>query len=159
MSTLSCVRLHEDAVLPERKSAHAAGYDLHWCASMESEIKLKVLGPWSIVKMATGLAMSIPEGHYGRIAPRSGLALKGVSVEAGVIDSDYRGHVEIVLSTHETSVVVNHGDRIAQLIIERISTPEVVEVKNVDELSRTDRDKNGFGSTGLSRATSQSKSV
>lgn len=151
MSTLSCVRLHTDAFLPERKSVHAAGYDLHWCASMESEMKSKVLGPWSVVTMATGLAMSIPEGHYGRIAPRSGLALKGVSVEAGVIDSDYRGHVEIVLSTHGLPVEVNNGDRIAQLIIERISTPEVVEVKNVDELSRTDRGKSGFGSTGVNK--------
>lgn len=154
MSALLCVRLHKDAFLPERKSSHAAGYDLHWCASIESGNTSKVLEPWSITKMATGLAMSIPEGHYGRIAPRSGLALKGVSVEAGVIDSDYRGHVEVVLSTHEMPVELNNGDRIAQLIIERISTPSVLEVKNIDDLSSTDRGHNGFGSTGVSAVAS-----
>lgn len=94
----------------------------------------------------TGVAMAIPTGMYGRIAPRSGLAYKnGLDVMAGVIDSDYRKDIGIILiNLGEEDYVVKHGDRIAQMILEYHGTgnPEVV-----DDLPETNRD-GGWGSTG-----------
>jgi dUTP pyrophosphatase len=93
------------------------------------------------------LAIAIPEGHYGRIAPRSGLAVKNfIDVGAGVIDMDYRGPVGVVLFNHSgDDFHIKQGDRIAQLIIEKISNPQIVEV---DDLDATARGAGGFGSTG-----------
>ena len=94
--------------------------------------------------------MAIPEGHYGRVAPRSGLAVKNfIDVGAGVIDCDYRGALGVVLFNHSADDFhIKPGDRIAQLIIEKISTPDVVEVDDLDE---TARGAGGFGSTGVSK--------
>ena len=98
--------------------------------------------------MPTGLSISFPAGLYARIAPRSGLALKKfMDVGAGVVDADYRGEVGVVLFNHgDQDFEVKMGDRIAQLILEQISTPEVVEVSGLDE---TVRGTGGFGSTGI----------
>lgn len=95
----------------------------------------------------TGVAMAVPAGHYGHIMPRSGLALKhGIAVMAGVIDSDYRGEVGVVLINHGGSPIeIKHGDRIAQLIIEKY-TPVMVKVKK--NLTVSSRGEAGFGSTG-----------
>ena len=96
----------------------------------------------------TGLHIAIPKRHYGRIAPRSGLAAKkGIDIGAGVLDPDYRGQVGILLhnSSPET-FEFKAGDRVAQLLIERVSNPKVREVEELDE---TSRGKNGFGSTGV----------
>lgn len=89
----------------------------------------------------------MPEGTYGRVAPRSGLAWKNfIDVGAGVIDQDYRGNVGVILFNHsDTPFEIKKGDRIAQLILERIVHPVVVEA---DTLSDTDRGAGGFGSTG-----------
>ena len=102
------------------------------------------------VIVQTDLAVAIPAGHYGRVAPRSGLAVKHfIDVGAGVIDSDYRGAVGVVLFNHSADDFhIKHGDRIAQLIIEKISTPAVVEV---DDLDATERGAGGFGSTGVNK--------
>ena len=96
----------------------------------------------------TGLAIAIPENTYARIAPRSGLAVKKfIDTGAGVVDYDYRGEVGVVLFNHaEEDFEVKKGDRIAQLILERISMAEVVET---DELFATERGAAGFGSTGV----------
>ena len=164
MTILKCKRLHESALLPERKTQGAAGYDLTWCAALDTiitpeRIKLDfenqevvggVIQPWSSILLSTGLQLKIPDEHYGRIAPRSGLALKGVTVGAGVVDADYRGHVKVLLYTMESSVTLKKGDRIAQLILERISTPPVMEMDASEELSDTKRGDSGFGSTGMS---------
>ena len=94
-----------------------------------------------------GLQIALPSGCYGRIAPRSRLAIKNfVDVGAGVIDADYRGEVGVILFNFSNdSFVVNMGDRIAQLVIEKIKTPQVKELVSLDG---TDRGTKGFGSTG-----------
>ena len=98
--------------------------------------------------MHTGLSISFPAGLYAKIAPRSGLALKKfIDVGAGVVDSDYRGEVGVVLFNHgDQDFVVKMGDRIAQLILEKIDTPPVEEVQALDN---TVRGAGGFGSTGV----------
>jgi dUTP pyrophosphatase len=96
----------------------------------------------------TGLSVAIPSGHYGRIAPRSGLAAKhGIQVHAGVVDSDYRGEMRVCLINHGSEMVeFKPGDRIAQLIIERcLITPAAW----ADNLDSTERGQGGFGSTGV----------
>uniref|UniRef100_A0A183BST3 Deoxyuridine 5'-triphosphate nucleotidohydrolase n=1 Tax=Globodera pallida TaxID=36090 RepID=A0A183BST3_GLOPA len=99
------------------------------------------------VLVSTGLRVAIPSGHYGRVAPRSGLAVKhSIDVGAGVIDTDYRGELKVLLFNFgETDFQVNEGDRIAQLICERCTRPELTEVGT---LEMTARGANGFGSTG-----------
>lgn len=93
--------------------------------------------------------MAAPEGTYGRIAPRSGLASKHfIDTGAGVIDADYRGEVKVLLFNHsDVDYEVKKGDRVAQLVLERIYTPEVMEVENLEE---SVRGAGGFGSTGYS---------
>lgn len=100
--------------------------------------------------VGTGLAFGIPEGNYGRIAPRSGLAAKhSIDVGAGVIDSDYRGEVKVLLfNFSDTDFGVSEGDRIAQMIIEKYTQTTLTEV---DELDETVRGDGGFGSTGVAQ--------
>ncbi len=94
--------------------------------------------------------MAIPIGNYGRIAPRSGLAAKNfIDVGAGVIDSDYRGEVKVLLFNFSTTdFKINVGDRIAQLIIEKYTRTDIEEVTEGD-LDSTERWAGGFGSTGV----------
>ncbi|CAG8479818.1 12754_t:CDS:2 [Funneliformis mosseae] len=134
-------RLTSKAKLPFRGSGQAAGYDLFSAADIVIPAEGKALVP-------TDISIGIPEGTYGRVAPRSGLALKNfLDCGAGVIDSDYRGPLGVLLFNHsKRDHQVKEGDRIAQLILERIRTPNVIEV---DELGGTERGLNGFGSTGL----------
>ncbi|XP_076882000.1 deoxyuridine 5'-triphosphate nucleotidohydrolase-like [Bidens hawaiensis] len=134
-------KLSEKAVLPSRGSSLAAGYDL----SSAIETKVPARGK---ALVATDLSIAVPQGTYARIAPRSGLAWKhSIDVGAGVIDADYRGPVGVILFNYsDVDFEVKAGDRIAQLIIEKIITPEVVEV---DDLDSTVRGAGGFGSTGV----------
>merc|ERR1719384_332933 len=124
-------RLCPDAVLPVRGSQHAAGFDL----SAAEATTVPAHGK-AIVK--TGWAIAIPEHTYARIAPRSGLAAKKfIDVGAGVVDYDYRGEVGVVLFNHgDEDFVVEVGDRVAQLVLERISMAGCEEVQ---ELSATER--------------------
>lgn len=133
-------KLHEDAKLPTRGSEHAVGYDL-------STVEEFTLSPGAVRMIRTGLAAAIPDGHYGRLAPRSGLAAKnGISLGGGVIDPDYAGEIKVILMNHGPAPVAFHvGDRVAQLILEKCSTPEA---EWVDELPETGRGHGGFGSTG-----------
>lgn len=128
------------AKLPERATQGAAGYDLY--SSANTTIRA---GHYKAV--STGIAIRVPEGHYGRIAPRSGLAARnGIGINAGVIDQDYTGAVLVILVNNGASdFEVKVGDRIAQLILERISTPGVLQV---EALPTTARGTQGFGSTG-----------
>ena len=146
MSVLRVKRLSENAVLPVRGSGLAAGYDL---ASAE-DIVIPARGK-AIAK--TDLAMAIPLGHYGRIAPRSGFSWKKhTDIGAGVIDADYRGNVGVVIFNHsEEDISVSQGDRIAQLILEQISTPVVEDVEG--DLDDTQRGEGGFGSTGMASSS------
>ncbi|HEU4711896.1 MAG TPA: dUTP diphosphatase [Pyrinomonadaceae bacterium] len=133
-------QLDSRAVLPRRGSALAAGLDV--CSIEDVEI-----APKQRALARTGLAVAIPPGFYGRVAPRSGLAVKqGLDVLAGVIDSDYRGEVCIALyNTGDEAIVLPAGSKICQLIVEKIITPEPVWVSDLDE---TARGAAGFGSTG-----------
>src|SRR3954452_14936459 len=133
-------RLDPRATLPQRGSASAAGLDLH-------SIEPVCLSPHERVLVPTGLAVAIPEGYYGRIAPRSGLATKkGIDVLAGVIDADYRGEIQCLLyNTGEETVELPAQARICQLIIEKIITPEA---EWLESLPQTVRGDGGFGSTG-----------
>ena len=136
-------RLSEDATLPKRGSEFAAGMDL--CSSKTLTIPA---GERKLVP--TDLAICCPAGTYGRIAPRSGLALKfGIDVGAGVIDADYRGPVGVILfNWGSADFHITQGDRIAQLILEKIVLPVVEECHT--ELPDTVRGQGGFGSTGVS---------
>lgn len=100
-------------------------------------------------QIKTDISISFPHGLYARVAPRSGLAWKNsIDVGAGVIDVDYRGTVGVILFNHsDVEFKIAAGDRVAQLILEHIYTPEVVEVEDLDE---TERNAGGFGSTGVS---------
>ncbi|KAH8161380.1 hypothetical protein CIB48_g6867 [Xylaria polymorpha] len=133
-------KLSDKARLPTRGSAFAAGYDLYSSQATTVPARGKVL-------VDTDIAISVPAGTYGRVAPRSGLASKhSIQTGAGVIDADYRGQVKILLFNHsDVDFSIAEGDRIAQLVIERIYTPEVVEVA---ELEESVRGAGGFGSTG-----------
>ena len=133
---------NSNAKLPTKGSEFAAGYDLYSCD--EGVIKSKMKG-----KIDIGLSLIIPNNHYGRIAPRSGLTLNySLDVGAGVIDSDYRGNISVILFNHgDKDFKYNIGDRIAQIIIEKISNCDIVNITEIDE---TTRGNNGFGSTGIS---------
>ncbi|KAK1926701.1 dUTPase-like protein, partial [Papiliotrema laurentii] len=132
--------LTHTAKLPVQGSETAAGLDLHASSPKTIPARGKAL-------VETGLSLAIPAGHYGRVAPRSGLAAKfGVETGAGVIDSDYRGPLMVLLFNHSDSdFEIKEGDRIAQLILERISIPVIRQVETLDE---TVRGAGGFGSTG-----------
>lgn len=140
MDKLFFQKLHPDAILPVRGSAEACGLDIF---SVEDVI----INAGERKAIHTGFAVAIPSGFYGRVAPRSGLALKsGIDVMAGVIDSDYRGEVLcLLINLAATDFKVSAGDRIAQLIIEQVA---IAEPAWVDDLSATGRGAMGFGSTG-----------
>jgi dUTP pyrophosphatase len=134
-------RLSASATLPKRGSKSAAGYDLASAKAVVVPAHGKAICP-------TDLSIACPPGTYGRIAARSGLAwTHHIDIGAGVIDTDFRGNVGVILFNHsESDLKVEIGDRIAQIIFEKITTPDVVEVEELDE---TDRGKSGFGSTGV----------
>ncbi|KAI1100486.1 dUTP diphosphatase [Jackrogersella minutella] len=133
-------KLSPTAKLPTRGSAFAAGYDLYASQATTIPSRGKAL-------VETGLSIAVPAGTYGRVAPRSGLASKHfIDTGAGVIDADYRGPVKVLLFNHnDADFPVAVGDRVAQLVVERIYTPDVVEVQ---ELEESVRGAGGFGSTG-----------
>lgn len=133
-------QLDPRAVLPKRGSELAAGLDV--CSIEDLQ-----LGPKQRIAARTGLAVAIPPGFYGRIAPRSGLAAKsGLDVLAGVIDSDYRGEVRCLLyNTGDETINLPAGSKICQLLIEQIITPDAAWAMDLDE---TARGAGGFGSTG-----------
>ena len=133
-------QLDPRAVLPARGSALAAGLDVCSIEAIE-------LQPKQRATVRTGLAVAIPPGFYGRVAPRSGLAANnGLDVLAGVIDSDYRGEICCVLyNTGDQVIELPAGSKICQLIVEKIITPEAAWAGDLDE---TARGAGGFGSTG-----------
>jgi len=140
MSELCVKKLVEDAIIPTRGSTHAVGYDLYSvedCCVPHNSRHL----------VGTGISIVLPVNVYGRVAPRSGLAVKhGIQVGAGVIDPDYTGEVKVVLFNRgDKDFEIKKGDRIAQLVLERCETPSVREVQSIEE---TVRGSGGFGSTG-----------
>ncbi|ABT15140.1 dUTPase [Paramecium bursaria Chlorella virus NY2A] len=141
MSSLLIKKLVVNAIVPTRATEGSAGYDI-------SSVEDVVIPASGRVAVSTGLSIRVPNGTYGRIAPRSGLAYKyGIDVLAGVIDSDFVGEIKVILyNTSELDYIIKKGDRIAQLILEQIMTPDVAIVL---ELEDTMRGGGGFGSTGV----------
>uniref|UniRef100_A0A914CI99 Deoxyuridine 5'-triphosphate nucleotidohydrolase n=1 Tax=Acrobeloides nanus TaxID=290746 RepID=A0A914CI99_9BILA len=137
-------KLVDSASAPKYGSDRAAGADL--CSAEDCVVPAR--GKYLV---STGISIAVPPGYYGRVAPRSGLAVKNfIDVGAGVIDEDYRGEVKVLLfNFSDQDFQVKTGDRIAQLVCEQICRPEV---KEVEELDDTQRGHGGFGSTGVSNA-------
>lgn len=142
MEYIQVAKLSENATIPTRGSPHAAGWDLY--ASEGCTVPARGKG---LIK--TDIAVAIPYGYYGRVAPRSGMAWKKhTDIGAGVIDSDYRGSIGVVLFNHSMEdLVIEKKDRVAQLIIEQISMGEMKETSR-SELDNTLRGQGGYGSTG-----------
>lgn len=162
---LRYVKTHPAAKAPSNSKGNA-GWDIHSCEDI-------IINPGERVIVNTGICMAIPQGVYGEIKERSGLAAKnGIAVMGGVIDSSYRGEVKVIL--RNTSLIkflltmfraitdkgagtfqnlfgleeryqVKAGDRIAQIVFQKYESPELVEVTSLDE---TDRGEKGFGSSG-----------
>lgn len=145
--TVAWQRLHPQAHLPAYQTDGAAGLDL--CACL-GEGERRTLEPGEIVLVPTGWALAIPSGFEGQVRPRSGLATKhGISVPnaPGTIDSDYRGELKVALiNLGKQAYTIEHGTRIAQMVIAPVAHARCVEVETLDQ---TSRGAGGFGSTGL----------
>lgn len=142
MDYLYFSKLSLNAFAPVKATEQSAGYDLRSAYDY-------IVNPQDKQLVKTDIAICVPDGCYGRIAPRSGLALHDhIDIGAGVIDRDYRGNVGVIIFNHSKSTfVIKKGDRIAQLICERIVEPKLREVA---DLNTTERGERGFGSTGVS---------
>jgi dUTP pyrophosphatase len=138
--SLKVLRLNDDSILPSRGTKHSAGLDLFSPLSID-------VSPMERMLIKLNISIELPNGTYGHILPRSGLSLKnGIHIGAGVIDSDYRGNVGVLLFNLSNEVFhVNKGDRIAQMVIKRYESLDVEEIFSNTE---TERGNGGFGSTG-----------
>ncbi len=141
METVRVKVLREGALMPERATPGATGYDLYACVGEPLEVGQEP------VKVPTGVAIEAPVGLDVQIRPRSGLSSKGVMVTLGTIDADYRGELLVTMYVlpYREPHVVHDGDRIAQLVISRVAE---VTLEAAEELSATARDSGGHGSTG-----------
>ena len=144
MNTIRVKKLDPRAILPTYGSLEAAGADLYACLSEPLTVQ-----PGEVAWVSTGIALEVPKGCAGLVYARSGLACKrglAPANKVGVVDSDYRGEVKVVLLNHSNEVQeIKHGERIAQFVITPVLTPAYEEV---EELDNTDRGVGGFGSTG-----------
>ena len=138
-------KLKNSAITPKYETSHSAGMDIRACLVDPID-----LAPMQRVLVPTGLAVEVESGYEIQVRARSGLALKnGISLVNGIgtIDSDYRGEIGVILiNLGEENFVINNGDRIAQLVISKYEIGKVIEQ---DNLSKTDRQQGGFGSTGI----------
>ena len=134
-----------DIPLPRYMTALSSGMDIHAAVKTATE-----LDAGQILLVPTGLALSIPPGYEGQIRPRSGLAINhGISVinAPGTIDADYRGEIKVgLINLSDRSFTIQRGDRIAQMVIQQVCQ---VGLELVEELDPTDRDRGGFGHTGI----------
>lgn len=134
-----------DLPLPSYESKFAAGMDIR--AALKKPVELQ---PGQRKLIPTGLKMALPEGYEAQIRPRSGLAYRnGITMlnTPGTIDADYRGELKVLaVNLGDEPFVINHGDRIAQMVIAPVTQAEIEEV---DDLSKTERADGGFGSTGV----------
>ena len=133
-------KITTDAIIPTKKREEDAGYDLY---SNEQVY----LPPNHRTSIKTGISISIPYGYVGLIWPRSGLSVKhGIDVLAGVVDSGYIGEIAVCLYNTGDQILINKGDRIAQILFQRV---ENIQFEETDSLSQTNRGSGGFGSSGL----------
>lgn len=140
MPTIQVKLLSDQAILPTKNTLSDAGWDLYSTDNIE-------IFPGHRTLVSTDVSMAIPEGYAGLIWPRSGLSAKqGIDVLAGVIDSGYRGEIKVcLLNTGDRPVIIQHGDRIAQMVIQRILQWDL---EAVEELNSSERGDSGFGSSG-----------
>ena len=154
MSKIYVKKLREDAVVPKMATIGSAGSDVRACLydeETDEKIVKLVVPAHGTVKIGTGLAFQLPENHVMLIVPRSSTGTKkGLMLQntVGVLDSDYRGEIKAILVNldPENDFVIEHGDRIAQIVI--LETPTIT-LEEVDELSSTERGSGGFGSSGM----------
>ena len=141
---IQITRVHRDALLPQYQTAGAAGADVYAC--LDEPVTLQ---PMERRLIPTGLAVAIPRGYEAQIRARSGLSIKhGITMVNGVgtIDADYRGEFSVlVINLGQEAFTIEHGMRIAQMVIARHERAEWIEVDKLDE---TERGEGGFGSTG-----------
>jgi len=137
-------KCHSRAEMPVRQTQGAAGYDIKAC--LENPVQIN---PGERMAIGTGIRVDIPKGFVLSVRPRSGLAIQhGITMinSPGTIDSDFRGEIKILMiNLGSESFTINHGDRIAQILLEKCHE---VDWREVDELENTERGSNGFGSTG-----------
>ncbi len=140
---LKIKKLHPKAIIPGRATPGSTGLDLFACIDGEGAVALAT----QPTLIGTGVAIEVPAGYDIQIRPRSGLSSRGVGVTFGTVDSDYRGEVMVTMYLFSPDIrfEVKHGDRIAQMVIGRITDLPVIEV---DELTSTERGSGGHGSTG-----------
>lgn len=144
MQTVRVKKLHPNAQLPTYGSAYAAGADLYAC--LEQEVTIQ---PGEIFWVPTGIALEVPQGCAGLVYARSSMGAKrglAPANKVGVVDSDYRGEVRVVLLNHSKEPqTIQPGERVAQFVITPVVTAHFVESEELDD---TDRGAGGFGSTG-----------
>ena len=144
MSSIRVKKLSPKAILPTYGSVEAAGADLYAC--LEESVTIQ---PGETVFIPTGIALEVPKGCAGLVYARSSRGVKrglAPANKVGVIDSDYRGEIKVVLLNHgKAPQTVEHGERVAQFLITPVLTPQY---EVVEELTDTDRGTGGFGSTG-----------
>jgi dUTP pyrophosphatase len=144
MNKLSVMKLKQTASIPKRQTSGSVGYDIVAC--IDSEV---VIGPGETHKIGSGIAIALDDGHAAFIYARSGLGINKGIIPAncvGIIDSDYRGEIIVGLKNCSNEPFkVNNGDRIAQMVIAKCETPELVICEFLNETSRS---TGGFGSTG-----------
>jgi dUTP pyrophosphatase len=135
----------EDLPLPKSASKYASGIDLH-----SAQNELIEIGPGERKLISTGIKIALPPGYEAQVRPRSGLAISyGITVlnSPGTIDADYRGVIKVILINHgKEKFYVNRGDRVAQLVIQKVFQPLLIEIKKLDN---TRRGEGGFGHTGI----------
>ncbi len=139
MKTLEIQKLHPDAKVPTRAYEHDAGLDL-------TSVETHTLKPGEGKIFKTGIAIALDPGYVGLVWDRSSMGKKGIKTLGGVIDSGYRGEVGVILwnISHEPQTIQS-GERIAQLLVQAVATPQT---KEVADLSQTERGTGGFGSSG-----------
>jgi dUTP pyrophosphatase len=154
MPTVKIQKISKNALIPQYMTTGAAGCDVTAC--LEAPMKIEA---GKRAAIPTGLKFEIPQGYEIQVRPRSGLAFKsGLTVvnAPGTIDSDYRGEVKIlVINLGEAPVEIQNGDRVAQLILQRV---EIIQWQETESLEASTRDAGGFGSTGI-RHCEQSEAI
>ena len=148
-ASLKIARLHPDAIAPKRMSPLASGLDLFACLGRGETVNL---APGERALVPCGWAMAVPAGWEVQVRPRSGLAYRhGITIvnSPGTIDADYRGEVKVILQNSGVEdFPIQHGDRIAQLVVAPVLLVEAHEVDGVEQLEASERGAGGFGSTG-----------
>ena len=149
MPRLRVYKMRPEAVVPRYETSGAAGMDLAACLDT-----IMTIEPGGTARVPTGLRIALPPGHEGQVRPRSGLAARrGVTVlnAPGTVDEDYRGELQVLLVNHgPDTFTIEHGDRIAQLIVAPVVQVEIDTVNDEAALGDTERGDGGFGSTGVS---------